>query len=122
MIAEVRRRGISSGGVVINRLHLLPRHRALLASDPAAVDLMAARPFPTADPTRFGSHDGVFCDALDHNYKLNGVLLVAESAGHLQQNLPDWLSPLHPSGPEGSEKFHSAFATTMARKRGMRMR
>ena len=92
MIAEVRRRGISSGGVVINRLHLLPRHRALLASDPFAVDLMAARPFPTADLTRSGLRDGVFYDAIAHNYKLNGLLLVAESAGHVQQNLPDWLS------------------------------
>jgi len=92
MIAKVRRRAISSVVVVINRLHLLPRYRALLASDPAAVDLMAARPFPTADPTRSVSHDGVFCDALDHNYKLNGLSLVAGSAGHLQQNLPDWLS------------------------------
>jgi hypothetical protein len=49
--------------VVINRLHLLPRRRALLASDPAAVDLMAARPFPTADLTRSGLRDGVLYDA-----------------------------------------------------------
>jgi hypothetical protein len=65
MIAEVRRRAISSVGVLINRLHLLPRHRALLASDSFAVDLMAARLFPTADLIRSGSHDGAFYD--DHN-------------------------------------------------------
>jgi hypothetical protein len=35
MIAKVRRRAISSVGVLINRLWFLPRHRPLLASGPA---------------------------------------------------------------------------------------